>query len=119
VDEWLTDRGNDEWLGNAAEEEWAPDCVYYGTGEFRASSWESSGPVAEQRVGPGFRMSPQMARITIAAKVEQVSSFEDAPSVLFPIEDRPEVDSMMPGTEYYTVSETFSPPNLRWRNPTM
>ncbi len=119
VDEWSTNRGNDEWLGNAATEQWAPDCVYYGTGEFRAPDWESGGPASEQRTGPGFRMSPQMVRVTISGKSSQLSSFDELPTVLFPIEDRPEVDSTVPGREYYTVSETFSPPNLRWRNPSM
>jgi prepilin-type N-terminal cleavage/methylation domain-containing protein len=119
VDEWLNDRGNDEWLGNAVNEQWAPDCVYYGSGEFRASTWESSGPPSEQRTGPGFRMSPQTVRVTIAGKSRQLSTFDGAPTVLFPIEDRPEVDSTVPGREYYTVSESFTPPNLRWRNPSM
>jgi hypothetical protein len=119
VDEWLNDRGNDEWLGNAVNEQWAPDCVYYGTGEFRAPTWEASGPPSEQRIGPGFRMSPQTVRVTIAGKSSQLSTFDGAPTVLFPIEDRPEVDSTVPGREYYTVSETFTPPNLRWRNPSM
>jgi hypothetical protein len=119
VDEWATNRGNDEWLGNAVTEQWAADCVYYGTGEFRAATWESSGPPSEQRIGPGFRMSPQMVRVTIVGKSANDSAFEDAPQVLFPIEDRPEVTSTVPGREYYSVSETFSPPNLRWRNPSM
>ena len=93
--------------------------MYYGTGEFRRSAWPSSGPTSETLVGPGFRTSPQVFRVTIAAKSETESQFTDAPSVLYPIEDRPEINSVAPGSEYYTVTETFAPSNLRWRNPFM
>ena len=72
IDEWdqVDDRGNDEWLGNAVEEEWAPDCVFYGTGERAKAQWLASGPASESSwVGPGFRMSPQVIRVTPAGEV--------------------------------------------------
>lgn len=123
VDELPNNLGRDEWLGNAVNETWGPDCVYYGTGEFRAAAWESTGPASEQRDGPGFRLSPQLIRVTVLGRGEKESSTsslaEVANNVLYPIEDRQEIDSNSEAGEYYTVTETFAPANLRWRDPLM
>jgi prepilin-type N-terminal cleavage/methylation domain-containing protein len=128
VDEWVQDKTRDEWLGNAGSENWAPDCVYYGTGEEFSGvnggeSWHANGPASEQQNGPGFRMSPQTIRITLLAKSETVSSVDplDANQVLFnklmPVEDRAQMDTIAPGRESLTLTERFSPRNLRWRDP--
>jgi hypothetical protein len=126
VDEWANNKRRDEWLGNAVQEEFAPDCVFYGTGELRAAAWATTGPPAEIGVGPGFRMSPQTIRVTLLAKPETITN-DISPSAspdpfynrLFPIEDRPETAPVAGAREYQTLTETFTPRNLRWRNPQM
>lgn len=128
VDEWTADKTRDEWLGNAASENWAPDCVYYGTGEefsgaAGGASWHADGPASEQQNGPGFRMSPQTIRITLLAKSETIAAVDttDDNQVLFnklmAIEDRPQMDTIARGRESLTMTERFSPRNLRWRDP--
>src|SRR5690606_17014011 len=57
------DRGNDEWVGNATEL-WAPDCVSWGTAERNATEWATNGPPSESQAAPGFRLSPQVVRVT-------------------------------------------------------
>ena len=128
VDEWdvSQDRGQDEWLGNAVEETWGPDCVYYGTGEYRRTDWAGTGPTFERTAGPAFRMSPQLIRITLLAKPDVVApsgnAYEAAGPAqefyndLFEIEDRPRAEPVAPRREYYTLTETFAPQNLRWRD---
>ena len=123
VDEWTDDKTQDEWLGNAAAETWAPDCVWYGTAEEFRDDWPVSGPPSEQAVGPGFRMSPQTIRVTLLGKSETRASGEaDNPAdefynQLFSIEDRPKMDTVAGAREYLTLTERFSPRNLRWRDP--
>lgn len=123
VDEWTTDKTNDEWLGNAQVEAWGPDCVYFGTGQRLAADWPVSGPASEQLAGPGFRLSPSTLRITLLGRSEtRVAGNADDPNnefynQLFPIEDRPQMDTIAGGREYLTLTERFSPRNLRWRDP--
>lgn len=128
VDEWsdADDKGRDEWLGNAANETRGPDCVYYGTGEYRRTEWATTGPDFERGAAPGFRMSPQMLRVTLLAKPDAVAPSGNAYqagtpaaefyNLLFEIEDRPETPPVAPNREYYTLTETFTPKNLRWRD---
>lgn len=123
IDEWTDDKTRDEWLGNAASEAWAPDCVYYGTGEEARDLWPNAGPASEQGVGPGFRLSPQSIRVTLLGKSETRAAGEaDDPNdefynQLFSIEDRPKMDTVAGAREYLTLTERFSPRNLRWRDP--
>jgi prepilin-type N-terminal cleavage/methylation domain-containing protein len=123
VDEWTDDKTQDEWLGNAASEAWAPDCVYYGVGERYAADWPGSGPASEQLAGPGFRNSPSTIRVTLLGKSETLATGNaDDPNneffnQLFPIEDRPQMDTIAGTREYLTLTERFSPRNLRWRDP--
>lgn len=126
VDEWVNNRGSDEWLGNARDEAWAADCVYYGTGQERADLWANAGPGFESGGGPGFRMSPQTIRVTLVGKSEVIGGNSDASfndfdiyNTLFPIEDRPQLDTVVGNREYLTLTERFSPKNARWRDPAM
>ncbi len=117
-------RNADEWLGNSAAENTVPDCVYYGTGEKRKADWIASGIGYENLVGPGFRMSPQMMRVTLVAKPESespagYSEMNLGTAVLFPLEDRAQMPSNLPNREYRTFTQTFAPRNLRWRDPAM
>jgi hypothetical protein len=128
VDEWVADKTRDEWLGNAAAEQWAPDCVFYGTGqEFimdaGGTAWNSDGPASEQLPGAGFHMSPQAFRVTLLAKSETQGPGEAEDTSLalyhqlFPIEDRAQMDTIAGAREYLTLTERFTPRNLRWRDP--
>jgi prepilin-type N-terminal cleavage/methylation domain-containing protein len=128
VDEWnfdgIEDRGSDEWLGNAAEETWAPDCVYWGTGERNPADWVASGIASETAVTPAYRMSPTAIRVSLLGKAETQTAGGDALvddfyNKLFPLEDRPETDTVIGAREYQLLTERFSPRNLRWRSPDM
>jgi hypothetical protein len=115
------DRGNDEWVGNAPEF-WAPDCVSWGTGERNAMEWATSGPSSETQVAPGFRLSPQVVRVTLLAKPDSVaggsgSLTEDYYNQLIPIEDRPMMPSVVGNREYRTLTERFRVRNSHWRDP--
>lgn len=115
------DRGNDEWLGNASVEVWAPDCVSWGTGERNATEW-SGGPGFESEAGPGFRMSPQVLRITLLAKPDTMAGGSDSAvdafyNQLVAIEDRPTMDSAVGNREYKTLTERFEIRNHHWRDP--
>jgi prepilin-type N-terminal cleavage/methylation domain-containing protein len=107
-------RNADEWLGNAVAEQFAPDCVYYGTAEYEAANW----PAVETALTPAFRMSPQALRVTLLASSE---FDEEAGGLSTPnaqaIEDRPQVTSPVGPRQRFTLTETFSPDNLRWRDP--
>ena len=113
------DRGNDEWVGNAQREDWAPDCVYYGTGERNAAEWAAE----ETAPAPGFRLSPQLIRITLLGKSDTSQGGSDASlaqdfyTELAPIEDRPVIDTVVEDRGYQVLTERFSPPNLRWKDP--
>ncbi len=117
------DRGNDEWVGNATEL-WAPDCVSWGTAERNAVDWPSSGPASEARPAPGFRLSPQVVRVTLLAKPDTVAGGADAKTDAFynqlvAIEDRPTMDSVVGNREYRTLTERFAVRNSHWRDPAL
>ena len=109
-------RTRDEWLGNATAEEWAPDCVHFGTAEYDRTNWRliegTSNPP------PAHRMMAQSVRISLTAS----SEFDEeagglAVLQLPPVEDRPAMDSPVGVRQRFTLTERFSPENLRWRNP--
>jgi prepilin-type N-terminal cleavage/methylation domain-containing protein len=117
------DRGNDEWVGNA-NETWAPDCVSWGTGERNALEWATSGPAFEAFPAPGFRLSPQVVRVTLLAKPDTIASGSDVEvdafyNQLVAIEDRPTMDSVVGKREYRTLTERFSVRNSHWRDPAL
>lgn len=117
------DRGNDEWVGNA-NELWAPDCVTWGTGERNAIEWATSGPPFEALPAPGFRLSPQVVRITLLAKPDTVAGGSDVLTDAFynqlvAIEDRPTMPSVAGNREYRTLTERFAVRNAPWRDPAL
>ncbi len=116
------DRGNDEWVGNASPESWAPDCVFWGTGERNANQWAVSGPASEGLDAPGFRLSPQVIRVTLLAKADTLAGGSDSQTDAFftqlvAIEDRATIESIVGNREYRTLTERFSPHNAHWRDP--
>jgi prepilin-type N-terminal cleavage/methylation domain-containing protein len=118
------DHGNDEWLGNAVTELWAPDCVSWGTAERNAIEWASMGPGFETEAGPGFRMSPQVVRVTLLAKPDTLAGGGDSVTDAFynqlvAIEDRPTMDSAVGNREYRTLTERFQVRNGHWRDPAL
>jgi hypothetical protein len=117
------DRANDEWVGNA-NENWAPDCVSWGTGERNATQWSTSGPAFESQPAPGFRLSPQVVRVTLLAKPDTMAGGSDVAddplyNQLVAIEDRPTMDSVVGRREYRILSERFSVRNSHWRDPAL
>lgn len=117
------DRSNDEWVGNASEN-WAPDCVSWGTGERNAVEWPTNGPASEAQPAPGFRLSPQVVRITLLAKPDTMAGGSDVAddplyNELVAIEDRPTMDSVVGNREYRTLTERFSVRNSHWRDPAL
>lgn len=119
-------RSQDEWLGNAVDETWGPDCVYHGTGQTYASAWSvlsyrSGGSPANN--APAFRHSPQSIRVSLVARQERRGIASpgglDAETKLAPLEDRTSLPAFAPGEMIQVRSERFSPPNLRWRDPSM
>jgi prepilin-type N-terminal cleavage/methylation domain-containing protein len=118
------DRGNDEWLGNATEEVWAPDCVSWGTGERNAQQWAGAGAGFEGQPGPGFRMSPEVVRVTLLTKPDTMAGGSDAIADAFynqlvAIEDRPTMESAVGSREYRTLTERFQVRNSHWRDPAL
>jgi hypothetical protein len=118
------DRGNDEWLGNAVTELWAPDCVSWGTAERNAAEWATSGPGFETEAGPGFRMSPQIVRVTLLAKPDTLAGGGDSVTDAFynelvAIEDRPTMATAVGNREYRTLTERFQVRNGHWRDPAL
>ncbi|MEM6290147.1 MAG: prepilin-type N-terminal cleavage/methylation domain-containing protein [Myxococcota bacterium] len=109
-------RTRDEWLGNAVEEAWAPDCVYYGTGEYAAADWALV--EGDQNPPPAFRMSPQAVRITLVGSGEFAEEAGGLGSnLVIPVEDRPEMASDVGVRQRFSLTERFAPENLRWRDP--
>lgn len=111
-------RDSDEWLGNARDEVSAPDCVYYGTAERAAAQWA----VVEgsQNPPPAFRMSPQTIRITLVGSSETDESAGGlATTQVLAVEDRAPLDSPVGIRQRFTLTEVFTPKNLRWRDPTV
>jgi hypothetical protein len=107
-------RDRDEWLGNAQQEQWAPDCVYYGTGQYNADAWAATEGAVPP---PPFRMSPQTVRVTLTASselIEQAGGLS-VPTVLA-VEDRPAMASPVGSRQRFSLTERFSPDNLRWRD---
>lgn len=118
------DRANDEWLGNAEAELWAPDCVSWGTAERNALEWASTGPGFETEAGPGFRMSPQIVRVTLLAKPDTLAGGGDSVTDAFynqlvAIEDRPTMETAVGNREYRTLTERFQVRNGHWRDPAL
>jgi prepilin-type N-terminal cleavage/methylation domain-containing protein len=110
-------RNEDEWLGNAIDENLAPDCVFYGTAEYNMAAWqafEGSTPP------PAFRMSPQTIRITLTGTIETAEAAGGfAREDLVAVEDRPAMASTVGRRMRYTLTERFTPKNLRWRDPSV
>jgi prepilin-type N-terminal cleavage/methylation domain-containing protein len=106
-------RNSDEWLGNAVAEQTAPDCVYYGTGEYDAAEWDAA------LVTPAaFRMSPQTVRISLVGSSEELDAVGGlATTDLDPLEDRVSVPSLVGLRQRLTLTERFTPDNARWRDP--
>ncbi len=115
----LDERRRDEWVGNADGEVWAPDCVFYGTGQGNGAQWPLTGFASENGTAPGFRMSPQIVRITLVAKPDTIANQAGDFTELPAIEDRDVVDAFATGRETFTHTEVFTPRNLRWRSPLM
>lgn len=120
IDENASGNGRDidEWLGNARNEVSAPDCVYYGTGERDAGQW--SVVESDQNPPPAFRMSPQTIRITVvgSSETDEAAGGLATPQVLA-VEDRPPMVSPVGNRQRFTLTEVFTPRNLRWRDPTV
>ncbi len=102
----------DEWLGNAPSESWAPDCVFYGTGQYQAGAWAAAD-------APAFRMSPQLIRVSLVGAAEFESPAGGVSTNVLPaLEDRAYKTSFISGyRERFTLTERFAPANLRWRDP--
>lgn len=111
-------RDTDEWLGNARAEISAPDCVYYGTAQRAAAEWIAV--ESDQSPPPAFRMSPQTIRITVVGSSETDEAAGGLASLqVLAVEDRPPVDSPVGNRQRFTLTEVFSPKNMRWRDPTV
>jgi prepilin-type N-terminal cleavage/methylation domain-containing protein len=111
-------RNVDEWLGNAVDENTAPDCVWYGTAEYDMEAWQAFEGASNPP--PAFRMSPQTMRITLTGTIETAEAaggfaLENLP----PVEDRPAMPSVVGRRVRYTLTERFTPKNLRWRDPSV
>jgi len=110
-------RDRDEWLGNAVDELWAPDCVLAGTAEYDRAGWV--GVEGDGNPPPPFRMSPQSIRVTLVGSSERP---EEAGGLstdqVLAVEDRPVLTSSVGARQRFTLTETFSPKNLRWRDTT-
>lgn len=109
-------RDADEWVGNALQETWAPDCVWHGTAQYNLAAWEAL--EGAQNPPPPFRMSPQAIRVTLVAS----SEFDEeggglATDQVLAVEDRPAMTSLVGVRQRFTVTERYSPRNLRWRDP--
>ena len=108
-------RDRDEWLGNAVNEVWAPDCVYYGAAEYDVAGWTA----VEGSTSPpsAFRMSPQTIRVTLVGS----SEFEEevgglSTTDVLAVEDRVLMPSLVGARQRFTLTERFTPKNLRWRD---
>jgi prepilin-type N-terminal cleavage/methylation domain-containing protein len=111
-------RDVDEWLGNARNELSAPDCVFHGTGQRMAAEWavvEGNGSPP-----PAFRMSPQTIRITLVGSSEAEEAAGGlATDTVLAVEDRAPVPSPVGVRQRFTLTEVFTPKNLRWRDSTV
>ncbi|MEX1365826.1 MAG: hypothetical protein AB1Z98_22045, partial [Nannocystaceae bacterium] len=111
-------RDSDEWVGNARDELSAPDCVYHGTAERAAAGWVAI--EGDQNPPPAFRMSPQTIRITLVGSSEADEAAGGLATLeVLAVEDRPPVDSPVGVRQRFTLTEVFTPRNLRWRDSTV
>lgn len=111
-------RNVDEWVGNAANEQSAPDCVAYGTAEYLRDDWALL--EGTDSPPPAFRMSPQTIRVTLTASSEMPERAGGLASVdLPPVEDRPALASNVGVRQRFSLTERYSPDNLRWRDSSM
>jgi prepilin-type N-terminal cleavage/methylation domain-containing protein len=109
-------RDSDEWLGNAQAESWAPDCVWHGTAQYNLAAWE--GLEGTQNPPPAFRMSPQAIRITLVGSSEFPEEGGGlSTDQVMAVEDRPAMTSTVGIRQRFTITERFTPKNLRWRDP--
>lgn len=112
------DRDRDEWLGNARNEISAPDCVYYGTAERAVADWVAV--EGDQSPPPAFRMSPQSIRITVVGSSETEEAAGGlATAQLLAVEDRAPLPSPVGIRQRFTLTEVFTPKNVRWRDTTV
>lgn len=113
-----SDRDRDEWIGNARSEQLAPDCVWYGTAERDPVGWTAI--EGTQNPPPNFRMSPQSIRITLVGSAETDEAAGGLATLeVLAVEDRPPTDSSVGIRQRFTLTEVFTPKNLRWRDPTV
>jgi prepilin-type N-terminal cleavage/methylation domain-containing protein len=111
-------RETDEWLGNARDELTAPDCVFYGTGQRAAAQWSLA--ESDSNPPPAFRMSPQTIRITLVGSSETDEAAGGlATQQVLAVEDRQPLQSPVGNRQRFTLTEVFTPKNLRWRDPTV
>jgi hypothetical protein len=111
-------RNADEWVGNAVDEQSAPDCVWYGAGEWAKAQWAIVD--TDNAPPPSFRMSPQAIRITLVGSTELVEQAGGVGALaLDPIEDRVALDSAVGVRHRFALTERFTPDNTRWRDPTI
>jgi len=112
------ERNRDEWLGNARQELSAPDCVWYGTAERASADWVAiEGPESPP---PSFRMSPQSIRITLVGSSETEEAAGGlASDLVLAVEDREPTEAPVGVRQRFTLTEVFTPRNLRWRDPTV
>jgi hypothetical protein len=110
-----SDRDRDEWLGNARAEQWAPDCVWHGTAQYAAAGWlNAEGTPARSR------MSPQSIRVTLVGSSEFAEEAGGLSTLtVLPVEDRPGMESSVGARQRFTLTERFTPDNLRWRDPSV
>jgi prepilin-type N-terminal cleavage/methylation domain-containing protein len=120
IDENVSGNGRetDEWLGNARDEVSAPDCVFYGTGQRAAAQWSLA--EGDSNPPPAFRMSPQTLRITLVGSSETEEAAGGlATQQVLAVEDRSPTQSPVGNRQRFTLTEVFTPKNLRWRDPTV
>ncbi|MCX4239063.1 hypothetical protein, partial [Paraliomyxa miuraensis] len=111
-------RDADEWLGNARNEATAPDCVYHGTAERASAQWVAV--EGSQNPPPAFRMSPQTIRITLVGSSETEEAAGGlATDQVLAVEDRAPLASPVGVRQRFTLTEAFTPRNMRWRDPTI
>jgi prepilin-type N-terminal cleavage/methylation domain-containing protein len=111
-------RDRDEWVGNAVNEQTAPDCVWHGTAEYNRDLWIAQ--EGDSNPPPPFRMSPQTIRVTLVGSGEMPEEAGGL-SVLsvLAVEDRAPMDSAVGVRQRFTLTERFTPGNLRWRDPSI
>lgn len=111
-------RDRDEWVGNAVNEQTAPDCVWHGTAEYNRDLWIAQ--EGDSNPPPPFRMSPQTIRITLVGSGELPEQAGGLSTLeVLAVEDRIPLDSQVGVRQRFTLTERFTPENLRWRDPSI